>query len=82
MGLTMRLTVRVGKKGTIVIPKAVRDALHIVEGSILELEVRDREIVLKPLDLWDRVWGCCRGSAEEAERELDEEEAEWWRARR
>lgn len=24
--------------------------------------------------LWERVWGCCSGSAEEAERELDEEE--------
>jgi len=78
----MRLTVRVGKKGVIVIPKAVREALHIAEGSLLELEVRDGEIVLRPIDLWDRVWGCCRGSAEEAERELDEEEAGWWRERR
>ncbi len=56
--------------------------MNIVEGSVLELEVRGREIILRPLDLWERVWGCCRGSAEEAERELDGEEAEWWRLQR
>ncbi len=77
----MRLTVRLGRKGVVVIPKAVRDQLGLVEGSVLELEVRGREVILRPLDLWDRVWGCCRGSAEEAERELDEEEARWWRER-
>ncbi len=47
----------------------------------MELEVRSREIVLRPPDLWDKVRGCCKGSAKEAERELDEEENEW-RARR
>ena len=30
----------------------------------MELEVRGREIVLCPLDLRDKVWGCCRDSAE------------------
>ncbi len=78
----MRLTVRVGRKGVVVLPKAVREELNIVEGSLLELEVKDHEIILRPLDLWERVWGCCRGSAEEAENELDEEEAEWWKLRR
>ena len=76
----MRLTVRVGRKGIIVLPKSVREELNIAEGSLLELEVKGREIILRPLDLWDRVWGCCQGSAEEAERELDEEE-EWWQLR-
>ncbi len=60
------------------LPKAVREELNIVEGSLLELEVKGREIILRPL--WERVWGCCRGSAEEAEKELDVEE--WWRLRR
>ncbi len=78
----MRLTVRVGRKGVVVLPKAVREELNIAEGSLLELEVKDHEIILRPLDLWERVWGCCRGSAEEAEKELDEEEAEWWKLRR
>jgi len=74
----MGLTVRVGRKGTIVLPKSVRESLGITEGTLLELEVRGHEIVLRPLDLWDKVWGCCKGSAEEAEKELDEEENEWW----
>ncbi len=77
----MSPTIRVGRKGTIVLPKSVRESLGIAEGTLLELEVRGREIVLRPLDLWDRVWGCCRGSAEEAEKELDEEENEWWARR-
>ena len=77
----MSLTIRVGRKGTIVLPKSVRESLGIAEGTLLELEVRGREIVLRPLDLWDKVWGCCRGSAEEAEKELDEEENEWWARR-
>ena len=77
----MSLTIRVGRKGTIVLPKSVRESLGIAEGTLLELEVRGREIVLRPLDLWDKVWGCCRGSAEEAEKELDAEENEWWARR-
>jgi hypothetical protein len=36
--------------------------------------VEDGKLVLKPLNLWDRVWKCCRGSTEEAERELDRED--------
>lgn len=77
----MQLTVRVGRKGVIVLPKSVREELNIIEGSLLKLEIRDREIILRPLDLWERVWSCCQGLAEEAERELDEEEIEWWKKR-
>jgi antitoxin MazE len=47
MGLTMEI--RVGKKRTIVIPKAVAEALGIDEGSRLLLELKDDHIVLKPL---------------------------------
>lgn len=41
-------------------------------------------IMLKPLDLWGRVWGCGRGkgSAEEAELELDREEERFWSRRK
>jgi len=47
MSLTM--DIRVGRKRTIVIPKAVAEALGIDEGSRLLLEVRDGYIVLKPI---------------------------------
>jgi len=67
--------VKVYKKGVIALPKSVRERAGIREGMLLLAEVRDGKVVLSPLDLWERVWGCCRGSAEEAERELDEEEA-------
>jgi AbrB family looped-hinge helix DNA binding protein len=73
--------VKVHKKGIVVIPKSIRDALGIVEGTLLEVRIEDNKIVLKPLDLWDRVWKCCSGSAEEAEEELDREEEEFWRRR-
>ncbi len=71
------MVIRVHRKGIIVIPKSVREALGIEEGSLLQLEVRDREIVLRPLDLWERVWGCAKGmgNVDELERALDEEEA-------
>jgi hypothetical protein len=41
---------------------------------LLTVEVRDGEVVLRPLDLWERVWGSGKDSAEEVESELDEEE--------
>ncbi|MGC9182244.1 AbrB/MazE/SpoVT family DNA-binding domain-containing protein [Thermogladius sp.] len=76
-----RDVVRVHKKGIIVLPKSVREVLGIEEGTLLLLEVEGDRIVLKPLDLWERVWKCCPGSAEEAERELDFEEREYWEKR-
>ena len=45
----MTLEVRVGRKRTIVIPKAVAETLGIDEGSKLLLELRDNHIVLKPM---------------------------------
>ena len=44
----MDLVVCVGRKGVIVLPKAVRKALHLVEDSLLEVETGDGEIVLRP----------------------------------
>ncbi|WP_281058492.1 hypothetical protein [Staphylothermus hellenicus] len=39
---------------------------------------------MKPLDLWEKVWCCCKGkgSAEKAELELDLEEEEFWKRRK
>jgi AbrB family looped-hinge helix DNA binding protein len=66
--------VKVYRKGIVVLPKSVRERAGIREGMLLTVEVRDGEVVLRPLDLWERVWGSGKGSAEEVERELDEEE--------
>lgn len=41
--------VRVGKKGVVVIPVDIREALGIGEGSLLALELAEGAIVLKPL---------------------------------
>lgn len=74
-----RDVIKVHRKGVIVLPKSVREALGIEEGSLLMLEVEGDKIVIKPLDLWERVWKCCSGSAEEAEEELDSEERGYWK---
>jgi len=77
------VVVKVYRKGIIVLPKDVREKTGIKEGMLLEVIVRGREVVLRPLDLWDRVWGCSkdRGSVEEVEQELDREEELFWRRR-
>ncbi len=49
------------KKGIVVLPKSVREEAGIEEGMLLEVTVEEDKIVLKPLDLWDRVWGCGKG---------------------
>ncbi|HEY6010464.1 MAG TPA: AbrB/MazE/SpoVT family DNA-binding domain-containing protein [Nitrospirota bacterium] len=37
------------ERGQVVIPKKIRDAIHINKGDELDIEVRDDVIVLKPL---------------------------------
>ncbi len=76
--------VKVYKKGIIVLPKSIREKAGIEEGVLLKVFVKDGKIVLKPLDLWERVWGCGKGkgTAEEAELELDREEEMFWSKRR
>jgi AbrB family looped-hinge helix DNA binding protein len=76
-----REVIKVHRKGIIVLPKSIREALNIEEGTLLELKVENDRILLEPLDLWGKVWKCCSGSAEEAERELDKEEEKFWRKR-
>ncbi len=70
--------IRMGKKGVVVIPKEIRDSLGLKEGSTLEVRVSENSIVITPKDLWAEI--AKRGvkiSAEEAERELDEDEEAW-----
>ena len=66
--------VRVYRKGVVVLPESVLERAGIREGMQLIVEVRDREVVLRPLDLWERIWGSGKGSAEEVESEPDDEE--------
>ncbi len=71
--------VKVHKKGIVVLPKKIREAAGIKEGMKLIAEVEGGKIILRPVDLWWRVWECAKGlgSAEEVEEELDEEEKSW-----
>jgi len=65
------------------LPRNIMEEAGIEEGMLLEVSVEGGKIVLKPLDLWDRVWGCVKGegSTEEAELDLDSEEEALWRRR-
>ena len=42
-------TVKVGKNGRITIPAEIRKTLGIKEGDILEIEVADGKIILRPV---------------------------------
>jgi AbrB family looped-hinge helix DNA binding protein len=53
--------VTVSSKGQIAIPKAVRNALNISEGTKLTLEVRGREILLYPEPSWKKLQGAGAG---------------------
>lgn len=48
----MTLRLRVGKKGYIILPKAIRDAVGIDEGDEVIVEVKDG-ILLKPVRKFD-----------------------------
>jgi AbrB family looped-hinge helix DNA binding protein len=49
--------VTVSSKGQIAIPKQVREALNLTEGSRLTLEIRGREIVLSNSAAWKKLQG-------------------------
>jgi len=53
--------VTVSSKGQIAIPKKIRDALNLAEGTKLNLEVRGREIVLTKEAAWRRLEGAAAG---------------------
>jgi len=55
--------VRVYRKGVVVLPESVLERAGIREGMLLTVEVRDGEVVLRPLDLWERICGSGKGVA-------------------
>ncbi len=74
------IRVRVGKRGTIVIPKSVRERLGVQEGMTLSLEVDEGKIILHVRDLWSELRERGRRlkvNLEEAEEEIDEAEEAW-----
>jgi AbrB family looped-hinge helix DNA binding protein len=70
--------VTVSSKGQIAIPKQVRKALNLTEGSKLTLEIRGHEIVLSKGDAWKDLQGAGRdldidfGAFRKAERKLED----------
>ena len=69
-----------GKRGVIVVPKAVRERLGLKEGMVLELEVKGDELVLRARDLWSELRARGEGTEFDVdmfERELDEAEDKW-----
>lgn len=54
--------VTVSSKGQVAIPKAIRDALNMVAGTKLTLQVRGQDIVLSREPVWKKLQGACSGS--------------------
>jgi len=78
------MKIRVGKRGTIVIPKSIREKLGIEEGAVLELEVVEGGLLLKVGDLWQELRKRGRNvkfDVDAFERELDEAEEDWLKRR-
>ena len=70
-----------GSRGTVVIPKKIRDEYNLKEGDVLQIFLKEGTIILAKDNVWERFHGCARGliTAEEVERELDEDEIDWGR---
>jgi len=43
------ITIRLGQRGTITIPKEIRERYHLQEGDRLTLEAGDGEVILRPI---------------------------------
>jgi AbrB family looped-hinge helix DNA binding protein len=54
--------ITVSSKGQVAIPKAIRDALNLSDGTKLTLEVRGQEIVLSKQPAWKKLRGAAAGS--------------------
>lgn len=55
-------SVTVSSKGQIAIPKAIRSALNLAEGTKLTLEVQGQTIVLSKEPAWKRLQGSVKGT--------------------
>lgn len=79
--MTIVKKVRLGRKGQVVIPKAVREALGLGEGDALLVGVEGGRIVLTPPGEYARrTRGALRGlwgSAEAIAEHLQKEREEW-----
>jgi AbrB family looped-hinge helix DNA binding protein len=53
--------ITVSSKGQIAIPKTVRDALNLSEGTKLTLELRGQEIVLSKEPAWKKLRSAGKG---------------------
>ena len=73
------MKVRIGSRGTVVIPKKIRDKCDLREGDVLQIFLKKGNIVLVRDDVWEKLHGCARGliTAGEVEKELDEDEMAW-----
>jgi len=71
--------VRVGRRGQMVLPKAVREALGLTEGDQLWVEVEGNRVILRPVSLLVREsLGSLRGTWGEAIASYLKEEREAW----
>ena len=68
------MKVRVGSRGTIVIPKEIREESSIVKGDVLDVFLKENTIVLSKDLKWEKFHGCAKGliTVEKIEEELDE----------
>jgi AbrB family looped-hinge helix DNA binding protein len=74
-----RNVVRVGRRGQMVLPKAVREALGVTEGDQLWVEVEGNRVILRPISsLVRESLGSLRGTwGEEIASYLKEEREAW-----
>jgi len=71
--------VRVGRRGQMVLPKAVREALGVNEGDQLWVEVEGNRVILRPVSsLVRESLGSLRGTWEEEIASYLKEEREAW----
>ncbi len=70
----MSLIVRLGRRNAIYLPRQVVEKLKLREGDKLIVELRDREIILKPLPRFfdEEIEYWSSTSVEEFERESEE----------
>ncbi|MEM2049809.1 MAG: AbrB/MazE/SpoVT family DNA-binding domain-containing protein [Thermoproteota archaeon] len=82
MTVRMRIKMRVGPKGQVVIPKIIREAFGIKPGDEIIMEVRENELLMRPeLDPEKFVEEFCSTGGKKLTRKIDlksimEEEAE------
>jgi len=46
----VRIKVKLGSKGQLVIPKVIRESLGLIENKFVILEVKDKSVEIKALD--------------------------------